>query len=173
MFLNSTNTGDYIKLTNLHLLVLNFCSRKQKYLEKWKTFIFSMYSVNLCGINSCPMCTKTMFSKFSDIRNYIKLLNSHILELNFCSRKSKYMEKWNTFWSSMYSVVLRGINLSPMCIKKMFLNFPKKEITYRKHICNQQICCFPGYKKHIFEPPQYRSSYIIRKFARSISNVLL
>ena len=86
--------------------------------------MFAMYSAILSGINSCPMCIKGMFSKFPDKRNYIKLLNWHILELNICSRKSKYLEKWNFVQSSMYSVILRGINMSPMCIKKLFSNFP-------------------------------------------------
>ena len=38
--------GD-IKTINLHFLSLNFCSRKQKYLEKRNIFKFSIYSVIL------------------------------------------------------------------------------------------------------------------------------
>ena len=50
IFLNFFNIGDYIKTINLHFLSLNFCSRKQKYLEKRNIFKFSIYYVILRDI---------------------------------------------------------------------------------------------------------------------------
>ena len=126
IFLHSPNEGKYIKLINLHFFLLNFCSKKQKYVEKRTTFKYSMYSNPLRGINRHPICTKTIFLNFSYKGGYVKSINLGFLLLNFCSRKPKFLEKWITFMYSMYSVFLRGINRFPMCIKIIFLLCPNK-----------------------------------------------
>ena len=53
--------GNLLKLINLHFFSLNFCSRKQKYLEKRVTFKYSMSSVNLSDMNRHRMCINFFF----------------------------------------------------------------------------------------------------------------
>ena len=62
-FLNFTKTSEITRKTvYLHfLLLLNFCSRKPKNLEKRITFKYSMYSVLLRAINRHQMCIKIIF----------------------------------------------------------------------------------------------------------------
>ena len=122
IFLHSPNEGDYIKIINLHFFLLNFCSKKQKYVEKRTTLKYSMYSVFLRDINRRPMCIKIIFLHSPNEGDYIKIINLHFFLLNFCSKKQKYVEKRTTLKYSMYSVFLRGINRRPMCIKIIFLH---------------------------------------------------
>ena len=75
IFFNSPNKGDYIKIKNLHFFLLNFCSKKQKYVEKRTTFKYSMCSVPLSGINRHPISTKIAFLNFSNKRGYLKSIN--------------------------------------------------------------------------------------------------
>ena len=72
IFLNSPNIGDFIKTINFYFLLLNFCSVKQKYLEKRIFFKYSMYSVQLLGINRHPMCIKTIFLNSPNKGGYVR-----------------------------------------------------------------------------------------------------
>ena len=85
IFSNSPNKGGYVKPVYLHFS-LNFCSRKQNYLEKRITFKYSMYSVILRGINRPPKCTKIMFLNSPNLRGYIKSINLRFQFLKFCFR---------------------------------------------------------------------------------------
>ena len=107
----------------MHFSLLKVCCRKQKHLEKWISFKYSLYSVFLRGINRHPMWLTIIFLHSPDTVDYIKWKNLHFLHLNFCSRKQN-TGKWITCKCSMCSVLLRGINMDPMCIKFTFLNSP-------------------------------------------------
>ena len=93
IFLNSFVERDYIKIINLHFLLLNFCSMKQKYLEKRTNFKYSKYSVHLSGMKRHLMYKKIIFLNSLNKVGYEKSINSQLSLLNFCSRKQKYLEK--------------------------------------------------------------------------------
>ena len=69
--------GNYIKTINLHFLSPNFCSRKQKYLEKRNIFKFSIYSVILRVFLTnfkIDIIAVYKFLKFFCIENWAKIL---------------------------------------------------------------------------------------------------
>ena len=74
--------GDYIKTINLHFLSLNFCSRKQKYLEKRNIFKFSIYSVILRVFLTnfkIDIIAVYKFLKFFCIENWAKIIKQAFL----------------------------------------------------------------------------------------------
>ena len=107
IFFNSAFIGAYNKILNLHFRLLNFCCRKQKYLEKRITFKCSMDSVLLTGSNRHPIGLKNIFLNSPYIGGYRKPINLPFHILKFCCRKQKHLEKRNTLKYSMYSIMLR------------------------------------------------------------------
>ena len=93
IFWNSPNEGGFVKPINSHFSFLNFCSRKQKYLQKRVASKYSMYSILLKSLNGHPMCMKVIFLSSPNIRGYIKSIKLHFQFLKFGSRKQKHPEK--------------------------------------------------------------------------------
>ena len=107
---------------NWNFLFLKSHSRKQKELPEWKTYMYSMYFVNLRP----PLCDIIFFLNSADKEKHRKGINLNFLLLKFQYRKTKKLAERNTNMYYLYYINLKRKRCQ-MCMKLILLNSLDRE----------------------------------------------